>query len=68
MRIKVAQASNRIVIKLENGRNIEIFFFAAKDQDDPSLCTIASNGRENTIYQTRHTGKMQFWEFSFPER
>ncbi len=68
MKIKVAQASDRIVIKLENGRNIEFSFTAAEDQDTPSLCRISTDGRENTRHETHQSGKLEFWEFSFPEK
>ena len=67
MKIKVAQASDRIVIKLENGRDIEIAFYAADGMDVPSQCRISSNGRENARRETQPTGKMVHWEFTLPD-
>jgi len=65
MKSKLAQASDRIVIQLD-GKDIEISFFSAQDPDDSSLCTISNNSRENTRHESRHTGKMEFWEFNLP--
>jgi len=42
MKIKVAQASDRIVIQLKNGREI-------------------------TRYETKQTGKLEFWEITLPD-
>jgi|GEM_PF-6361517 len=68
MKLKVAQASDRIIIQLENGQDVEISFFAADAPDAPSLCTISSNGRENTRYETNQSRKMEFWQVNLPDK
>ena len=65
MKFKIAQASDRIVIQID-GQDVEISFFSAQGPNDSSICTISTHGRENTKYETRQSGKMEFWEFNIP--
>ena len=66
MRIKVSQASDRIVVKIENGGEIEISFNAADGEGEPSHCRIFQNGRQVTSHETTKMGKMEFWEVPLP--
>ena len=67
VKIKVAQASDRIVIKLENGREFEIAFDAADGPGEPSLCRISRDGREITRHESKQAGKLEFWETTLPD-
>ena len=66
MRIKVSQACDRIVVKIENGGEIEISFNAAEGEGDPSQCRVSHNGRQVAIHETTQMGKMEFWDVPLP--
>ena len=67
VKIRVAQASDRIVVQLKNGREFEIAFNAADEPGEPSLCRISRDGREITRHESKQSGKLEFWETTLPD-
>ncbi len=62
MRIRVSQTSDRIVVKIENGGEIEISFNAAEGEGGPSQCRISYNGRQVASHESEQMGRMEFWD------
>lgn len=66
MKIQFAQASDRIMIQIKDGNDIEISFNAADMENAPSSCVENQKGREVPRQESQQMGSMTFWEVNIP--